>query len=44
MKLSVVTVCRNSVDTIGYALESFFQQDHADAELVVIDGASDDGT
>lgn len=44
MKLSVVTVCRNSASTIGRTLESFFAQHHPDKELVVIDGASTDGT
>jgi glycosyltransferase involved in cell wall biosynthesis len=44
MKISVVTVCFNSGSTIGYALDSFFAQDHADKELLVIDGASRDDT
>ena len=44
MKISVVTVCLNSARTIGHALESFFAQDHADKELIVIDGASSDDT
>ncbi|MEO8113425.1 MAG: glycosyltransferase family 2 protein [Phenylobacterium sp.] len=44
MRISVVTVCRNSAKTIGHTLESFFRQDHADKELVVVDGASTDGT
>ena len=44
MRLSVVTVCRNAAATIGHALESFFRQDHADKELIVVDGASSDGT
>jgi glycosyltransferase involved in cell wall biosynthesis len=44
MKLSVVTVCFNSAKTIGYTLESFFRQTHADKELVIVDAASTDGT
>lgn len=44
MKISVVTVCFNSAATIGYTLESFFAQDHAEKELLVIDGASTDST
>jgi glycosyltransferase involved in cell wall biosynthesis len=44
MKISVVTVCFNAASTIGYTLDSFFAQDHADKELLVIDGASRDDT
>ncbi|MET0274577.1 MAG: glycosyltransferase family 2 protein [Phenylobacterium sp.] len=44
MKVSVVTVCWNSAKTIGHTLESFFRQDHADKELVIVDGASKDAT
>lgn len=44
MRISVVTVCRNAAGTIGEALESFFRQSHADKELLVVDGASTDGT
>ena len=44
MKISVDTVCHNSAATIGRTLDSFFQQDHADKQLVIVDGASSDGT
>ena len=44
MKISVVIVCFNAERTIGYALESYEAQDHADRELLVIDGGSRDGT
>ena len=44
MKISVITVCLNSARTIGKTLESYFAQDHADKELIVIDGASRDET
>lgn len=44
MKISVLTVARNSAATIRYTLDSFFSQDHADKELVIIDGASTDAT
>jgi glycosyltransferase involved in cell wall biosynthesis len=44
VKISVITVCLNSAATIGRTLESFFRQDHADKELVVVDGASRDDT
>jgi glycosyltransferase involved in cell wall biosynthesis len=44
VRISVVTVCRNSAGSIGRTLDSFFRQDHPDKELVVVDGASSDGT
>ena len=44
MKISVVTVALNSARTIPYTIESFLAQTHEDAELVIIDGASRDGT
>jgi glycosyltransferase involved in cell wall biosynthesis len=44
MKISVVTVSLNAARTIGHTLESFFAQDYPHKELIVIDGASKDGT
>ncbi|TIX74499.1 MAG: glycosyltransferase [Mesorhizobium sp.] len=44
MKISVLTVCYNSEATIQHTLNSFFVQDHADKELLVIDGQSNDAT
>lgn len=44
MKISTVTVCRNSQATIARTVESFLDQDYADKELLVIDGGSTDGT
>lgn len=44
VKISVLTVAKNSRSTIRYTLDSFFAQDHPDKELVVVDGASTDGT
>jgi glycosyltransferase involved in cell wall biosynthesis len=44
MKISVVTVCFNSERTIGDTIESFLFQDHADKELVIVDGGSTDRT
>ena len=44
MKLSVVMISYNSVATIGPAIESFLRQTHPDKELIVVDGASRDGT
>jgi glycosyltransferase involved in cell wall biosynthesis len=44
MKISVITVCFNAEKTIGRTIASFLAQDHADAEMIIIDGASTDGT
>jgi glycosyltransferase len=44
MKISVVTASYNSQATIGYTIESFLAQDHAEKEMLVIDGASRDAT
>jgi glycosyltransferase len=44
MKISVVMVSFNAAATIGMAIDSFERQTHADKELIVIDGASRDGT
>jgi len=44
MKISVVTASFNSEATIGFTIESFLRQSHPDKEMLVIDGASRDGT
>jgi len=44
MKISVITAVYNARETIADAIESVLAQDYADVELVVIDGASTDGT
>jgi len=44
MKISVITAVYNARDTIADAIESVLAQDYPDVELVVIDGASTDGT
>lgn len=44
MRVSVVTVCYNSVRTIEATLVSVAQQSHPDVEHIVIDGGSSDGT
>lgn len=43
-KISVVTAVYNRRDTVAFALESVLAQTHPNVELVVIDGASTDGT
>jgi glycosyltransferase involved in cell wall biosynthesis len=44
MKVSIVTVVYNSVETIAQAIDSVLQQDYPDIEHIVIDGQSTDGT
>src|SRR4029079_2722127 len=44
MKISVITVCRNSEATIAHTIESFLEQTHANKEMVVVDGSSSDRT
>ena len=44
MKISVITVAYNSKATIGDTIRSFLAQTHPDKELIVVDGASKDGT
>lgn len=44
MKISVITVCYNSAKTIQDTLTSIANQDYADIEHIVVDGASEDDT
>jgi glycosyltransferase len=44
MKISVITASYNSETTIGFTAESFLAQNHADKELLIVDGASTDAT
>lgn len=44
MKVSVITVCRNSEKWIRFAMKSMLQQTYAPAEYLVVDGGSTDGT
>ena len=44
MKISIITVSFNSAKTIRQTIESVLNQDYADLEYIVIDGASKDGT
>lgn len=44
MKISVITVCLNAKTTIEETFLSIFNQTYKDVELIVIDGASTDGT
>ncbi len=44
MKISLITVCFNSIDTIKDTFESVASQDYDDLEYIVVDGQSNDGT
>lgn len=44
MKVSVITVCLNSISTIEKTLQSVQNQSHENLEHIIIDGASTDGT
>ena len=44
MKISVITVCRNSAATIADTFSSVEAQTHPDIEHIVVDGASSDDT
>lgn len=44
MRISIVTVCYNSVETLGDTVRSVFGQAGVDAEHVIVDGGSTDGT
>lgn len=44
MKVSIITVVYNNVDTIKEAIESVINQTYHDIEYILIDGKSNDGT
>jgi len=44
MKVSIITVCFNSVATIEDTIKSLIMQDYKDIEYIVVDGGSTDGT
>jgi len=44
MKISIITVCYNSVATIRDTVQSVLSQTHTDVEYIIIDGDSTDGT
>lgn len=44
MKISVITVCYNSANTIGHTLRSVREQTYGDIEHIIVDGGSTDNT
>lgn len=44
MKVSIITVCFNSVATIRQTIESVLSQTHEDIEHIIVDGGSKDDT
>ncbi|WP_224994875.1 glycosyltransferase family 2 protein [Cesiribacter sp. SM1] len=44
MKISIITVVYNNVNTLRDTIESVLSQDYADIEYIIVDGKSTDGT
>lgn len=44
MKLSIITVCLNSEETIEQTIKSVLNQGYEDLEYIIVDGKSTDGT
>lgn len=44
LRISIITVCYNSVETIRDTIESVLSQQYPDIEYIIVDGASKDGT
>lgn len=44
MKITIITVCYNSAETIGQTISSIASQDYSNKEHIIVDGASKDQT
>lgn len=44
MKITIITVCYNSAETIGQTIASIASQNYSDKEHIIVDGASRDQT
>lgn len=44
MKVSIITVCYNSVETLKNTIDSVYNQTYLDIEYIIVDGGSTDGT
>ena len=44
MKVSIITVCFNSAETIEDTIKSILGQDYKNIEYIIVDGGSTDGT
>src|SRR6185503_11463008 len=44
MKVSIITVCRNSAATIEQTIQSVIEQSYTNLEFIIIDGGSSDQT
>jgi glycosyltransferase involved in cell wall biosynthesis len=44
VKVSIITTCYNSVQTVAWSLKSVASQTHPHVEHIVVDGGSNDGT
>ena len=44
LKISIITVCLNSIDTLEQTIQSVVSQDYPNIEYIIVDGGSTDGT